>query len=231
MSEHHHVRSPSHDSQGIHRSHPSSPPPSQKFHPSLLPHSIPTPSLVESVAGGAHYSGVNVEPGSVLKHRRSSTARPHNVLKHDHKRVLDDLTELYCCRPSVEIFERSWNKDAVFEDPLCICKGYHQYAAQWYAMLKFFSSSEQLSKRVMSSTDSPNRFIYQQTMEYTTRLFNKKKVVESIIIADLDENDKIVRLVDQWHGKDMPTWFGASFLRSLNAKLSPWIFHVPKKAS
>lgn len=129
MSEHRHVRSTSHDSQGTHRRH-ISPPPSQKFHPPMHIPSVPTPALLESVAGGAHYAGVNVEPGSVLKHRRSSTSRPHNVLKHDHIRVLDDLTELYCCRPTLEIFQRSWNKDAVFEDPLCRCKGYSEYAAQ-----------------------------------------------------------------------------------------------------
>jgi len=56
-------------------------------------------------------------------------------------------------------------------------------------------------------------------------------VIESIIVVDLDENDKIIRLVDQWDGKDLPSWFGASFLRLLNAKVAPWLFHAPKLAS
>lgn len=30
-------------------------------------------------------------------------------------RIMVDLNELYCCRPSKEIFERTWRPDAVFE--------------------------------------------------------------------------------------------------------------------
>jgi len=46
---------------------------------------------------------------------------------------------------------------------------------------KLFSRSEQLSKRIMSSTDSPNQLIYFQRQEYTFRLFNKKKVSRNIL--------------------------------------------------
>jgi len=128
----------------------------------------------------------------------------------------------------MEIFDRTWNKDAAFEDPLSNCKGFKEYAAQWFALPKFFSHSEQISKRVMSSTDSPNRLIYFQAQEYTLKFLKRKKIVESIIVVDLDENDKIIRLVDQWNGEELPTRFGASLLRTLNAKLTPWLVHVPK---
>jgi hypothetical protein len=47
-------------------------------------------------------------------------------------------------------------------------------------------------------------------------------------VIDLDENEKIIRLVDQWDGKELPTRFGASFLRTMHAKLVPWLVHVPK---
>jgi len=30
-------------------------------------------------------------------------------------RIMADLKELYCCRPSKEIFERTWRPDAIFE--------------------------------------------------------------------------------------------------------------------
>ncbi|KDR73464.1 hypothetical protein GALMADRAFT_72147 [Galerina marginata CBS 339.88] len=231
MSGIHHSRSPSRDSYSSPRPPRSPSPPSQIFHPSILPHSVPTPALVESVAGGAHYAGAKVDSDAVLKHRRSSGTRSHTALKHDHQRILDDLTELYCCRPTLEIFERSWSKDAEFEDPLSKCKGYHEYSAQWFAMPKLFSKSEQMSKRVMSSTDNPNQLIYHQTQEYTTRFLKRKKVIESIIIVDLDENEKIIRMIDKWDGKDLPVHYGASFLRSLSAKVAPWLFHVPKVSS
>ena len=98
----------------------------------------------------------------------------------------------------------------------------------------------------MSSTNAPNRLIYYQVQEYTTYLFKKKKVccctfnlgfsttylfpcktIESIIVVDMDENEKIIRLVDQWNGHELPNWFGASFLRVLIAKITPWLIRVP----
>lgn len=132
-----HHRSVSRDSHPHRKPARSPSPPSQTYHPSILPHSVPTPALVESVAGGAHYAGVKVDSDSILKHRRSSTSQSHTVLKHDHQRILDDLTELYCCRPTLEIFERSWSKNAEFEDPLTKCKGYKQYVAQVSGDLSF----------------------------------------------------------------------------------------------
>ena len=73
------------------------------------------PALFESAAGGAHYTGVKIDGASGMRLRRSSSQRQYSDLNHNHQRVLDDLTELYCCRPTLEIFERSWNADAEFE--------------------------------------------------------------------------------------------------------------------
>ncbi|ESK85902.1 hypothetical protein Moror_2325 [Moniliophthora roreri MCA 2997] len=206
-------------------------PPSQTFHSSILPQSVPTPALLGSIASGAHYSGVPVDPDTI-KHRRTGSdprrSSSHVDVKEDHNRVLGDLKELYCCRPTMEILERSWHKDAVFEDPFVSCKGYDEYAAQWFALPKVISKSETLSTRVMSSTHSPNRFVYSQRQEYTLRLFGVKKLVTSIIIVDLDEDNKIIRLVDQWDGKDVPAHYGAGFLRRVNGKFGPWLVRVPK---
>ena len=54
-----------------------------------------------------------------------------------------------------------------------------------------------------------------------------RQVIESIIVVDLDEDEKIVKLVDQWDGT-LPTWFGSHTLRRINAKVAPWLVHVPK---
>lgn len=101
------------------RSGSTSPLPTQTYHSSILPSSIPIPALVDSAAGGAHYAGVKVDGGSAMRHRRSSSQQHHTELNHEHRRVLDDLTELYCCRPTLEIFERSWSNDAEFQ--VCVC--------------------------------------------------------------------------------------------------------------
>jgi len=111
MSEsHHHRRSSSPSSPQSPRS-PS--PPSQTYHRSIL--TMPTPALLESAAGGAHYSGVKVDSETLLKHRRNSSFKQHTEIEHCHQRILEDLTELYCGRPTREIFERSWHRDAEFE--------------------------------------------------------------------------------------------------------------------
>jgi hypothetical protein len=123
-----HYRTLSSDSQGTSKSPRSTSPPSHTFHQSILPH-VPTPALLESVAGGAHYSGVNVEAESVLKRRRASASRSHSDLSHDHRRILDDLTELYCGRPTLEILQRSWSKDAQFEVSYCVFFAYGSHFA------------------------------------------------------------------------------------------------------
>ncbi|KAG5639594.1 hypothetical protein H0H81_010796 [Sphagnurus paluster] len=188
---------------------PRSPSPTTlTYHPTILP--IPTPALVESVAGAAHYSGVRLEHMSSLKRRRSShdAGDVHTQLKPSHQRVLEDLRELYECRPTLEIFERSWNKNAEFEVRFFESLGYI-----------YLRSSRTLCRSVMA------------TLTYTTRLIKRQKIINSIVIVDLDEDEKIIRMVDQWDGKELPSWFGAHFLRVLNAKVTPWLVSVPKRTA
>lgn len=45
---------------------------------------------------------------------------------------------------------------------------------------KLFIKSENISRRVMASTTSPNRLIYFQSQEYTTRFLKKKKACPPI---------------------------------------------------
>ncbi|TEB36291.1 hypothetical protein FA13DRAFT_1727869, partial [Coprinellus micaceus] len=96
---------------------------------------------------------------------------------------------------------------------------------------KLFTSSTTLASRVMSSTSAPNRIVYHQKQEYTFPVFGKKKVIESIIVVELDEDDKIISVVDQWDGNDLPTSSWTAILRTLNAKVTPWLVRVPKSAS
>lgn len=90
--------------------------PSSPTHSHHHSFSVPTPALLESLAGGAHYSGVKIDHDA-SKARRNSHGKPSNHLevKADHKKVIEDLQELYSCRPTVEIFERRWRPDAIFE--------------------------------------------------------------------------------------------------------------------
>lgn len=181
-----HSPSASSPTNGHHRSPSSassSGEPTQTHHHSLLP-TVPTPALVESVAGAAHYSGSNVEP---LKHRHSSHDRTesHEANQKRVDAVLADVRELFECRPTPEIFARSWHKDAVFEDPLAHARGFREYAAQWYAMPSLFSKSDTLSSRVMSATRVPNRIVFSQSQRYQNRFMNKVRCPPT---ADLNNN-------------------------------------------
>ncbi|KAG6886837.1 hypothetical protein C0992_002090 [Termitomyces sp. T32_za158] len=113
-------------------------------------------------------------------------------------------------------------------DAISLCKGFSEYAAQWFAMPKLFSESKTLSMRVMSSTHSPNRLVFFLSQEYTYRFLKRKKVNDSIVVVDLDDNDKIIKMVAQRNGKDLPSWRGAHFLRVANARVVPWLIHTPK---
>ncbi|KAL1742790.1 hypothetical protein HDZ31DRAFT_42449 [Schizophyllum fasciatum] len=201
--------------------------PCSTFHPSLIP--VPTPSLVASAASGARYTGSKVHSShrASISHEHSEV---HTELHADHERVLQDIKELYLGRPAPELFERSWNPQAVFEDPYSKCKGITEIAAQWYAMTKFLSNAEITSFRVMSSTRHPNRLVFAQTVVYTYRYIGTTKTVSSIVIVDLDDIDRIIRLVDQWDGEAPPTHYGAELLRRGLGKLGPWLFRIPKSS-
>ncbi|KZP20886.1 hypothetical protein FIBSPDRAFT_1044669 [Athelia psychrophila] len=148
--------------------------PTLAHHSSHFSTNFPTPALLGSVAPGAHYAGVKIDTRKI-RHNSAGTPSNHLEIKGDHLKVIEDLQELYCCRPTTDIFSRRWRPDAQFEDPVCRSQGYKEYAAQWYALAKLFSKSETTSTRVMSSTTSPNRLVFAQTQVYSSRLLGKKE--------------------------------------------------------
>ncbi|KAI6006042.1 hypothetical protein EDD15DRAFT_2384668 [Pisolithus albus] len=211
----------------------SSPPPTITYHhsPTMLP--IPPPQIAHAAVGGAHYSTMYTSQHS---HRRASSGdRPRRASQSagemeesERRRIVDDLNELFCCRPSIDIFKRTWRRDAVFEDPWVKCEGYDEYGPQFFAMPKLFSRAEILSSRIMLSSQSPNRLIYSKSQEYTLRFLGKKKRIDSMVVVDLDENDKIIRVEDKWRGEELPTRYGALHLRRASAVIMPWLVKVPK---
>lgn len=49
-----------------------------------------------------------------------------------------------------------------------------------------------------------------------------------MVVVDLDENDKIIRVEDKWGGEELPTRYGALYLRRVSAVITPWLVKVPK---
>jgi len=211
--------------------------PTQTYHSSLLPRSIPTVALLDSAVGGAHYSGVesvNERRRSVRSHRHSSNengaglgrrrssvvAQRPNML---HLSVVDDLKDMYEGFATKEMLQKLWRKDAEYEDPYTRCKGLNEIAPQWYALPRLYTKLAVTGRRVLTSTEQPNRLIMWQKHEFTIRFTGIKKVAESILVIDFDEEGKIVRMIDQRHGLDPPTRWGAQQLRRLNGRVTPWL--------
>ncbi|KAG8702766.1 hypothetical protein FRC09_004553 [Ceratobasidium sp. 395] len=189
---------------------------------------LPTPGLLSSLAGAAHYTG---NPKfSRQDALRASFGDREVILEDQRKQTLDDVLELFCSHPSLEIFERSWHRDAVFEDPLTKCIGYREYAAQWFALPKLVPTSTTIQHRVLSSTHYPHRIVFDQTQEYNIRFLKRKKIIQSLVTLELDEDGKIIKMEDRWNGEEMPRRWGALWLRRLNGKAMPLFVRVPRRA-
>lgn len=57
------------------------------------------------------------------------------------------------------------------------------------------------------------------------------QVISSFVLVDLDEDLKIIKLVDQWNGDKLPTRWGLLQLRRFTAKLVGWFVTVPRPSS
>lgn len=73
---------------------------------------------------------------------------------------------------------------------------------------KLFPVSKNLGHRVVSSTQSPNRVEYVQEQEYTVRFIGSKKIMYSLVVIDLDDQGKVVKVEDRWNAQDHPTRWG-----------------------
>lgn len=104
----------------------------------------------------------------------------------------------------------------------------------------------------MVSTTNPNVIEYEQRQRYIVSGIKTEKVIKSVIRIELDENEKIVKVSDQWYatvfisvamlrvlcadsrcddnrgGTKLPTGMIASKLRRLNGKMVPKMVTVPK---
>ncbi|KAJ1304625.1 hypothetical protein OPQ81_005767 [Rhizoctonia solani] len=189
---------------------------------------LPTPGMLASLAGAAHYTG---NPRySQQEAVRAGFGSKNVVLEGKRKQTVEDVLELFCAHPSLEIFDRSWHRDAVFEDPFTKCVGYKEYAAQWYGLPKITRQSTTLQYRVLSSTHSPHKIVFDQTQQYTLRYIKRKKTIHSLVVLELDEDGKIIKMEDRWNGEELPRKWGAVWLRRLNGKTAPLFVRVPRPA-
>ncbi|KAB5592568.1 hypothetical protein CTheo_3963 [Ceratobasidium theobromae] len=188
---------------------------------------LPTPGLLSSLAGAAHYTG---NPRySQQEAVRANFGLKEVVLVGQRKQIVDDVLELFSAHPSLEIFDRSWNRGAVFEDPWTRSVGYNEYAARWFSLPKLVTQSTTVEHRVLSSTNYPHRIVFEQTRQYTLCYIKSKKTIRSLVIIELGGDDKIIKMEDKWDGEELPCKWGAAGIRRFNGKAMPLFFRVPQR--
>lgn len=76
---------------------------------------------------------------------------------------------------------------------------------------KAFPQSRTLSLHLHHpSASNPSELVWEQVQEYTIRAIGTKKVVHSLVVVQLDENDMVVKFEDRWDAKELPTRYGSS---------------------
>ncbi|KAI0687180.1 hypothetical protein BC835DRAFT_1419951 [Cytidiella melzeri] len=238
-----------HESPHVHRAQSrsdtersASPPrsPTITRHPARLL-SLPTPHLVGSIASGAHYAGALSPPHNHLEHgdamvsvhhRRSFSRGGHDLaVEQAYSTVLADLEQLFCGRVTYEILDRRFAEDIQFESPWSKCVGFAEAGSQFVALKKLYAKCERRQFRILSASLKPNELVFSHIQVYTLRIFGTKRIVTSFVHVDLDDEFKIVRIVDQWDGEELPASRGMLWLRKFQGKVTPWFFPVPKRGS
>ncbi|KAL1947595.1 hypothetical protein VTO73DRAFT_13319 [Trametes versicolor] len=247
----------SHSETTPHAAHSLSPSPTITRHRAGIAPAVRANDILGSITGGAHYSGAlpqrNADEPPLhpkawrRRSLRSTELDPSVALAF--KDVVSDLEQLYGGKPSLEIVRRRWNKDALLEHPLFKCKNLREISAVLFALPRLLKTVQHVQTRILSAGLSPNRLVYTQTYVYTLRLFGIRKVrmfetslylsalmhisrpdqeIKSVVFVDLDEDMKIVQLMDEWNGEEPSSRWGAASLRRLFAKIISWTTRVPK---
>ncbi|RDX48392.1 hypothetical protein OH76DRAFT_1456356 [Lentinus brumalis] len=211
-----------------------SPSPAITHHYPHLP-PLPIPDLLDSISSGAHYAGaLQSHPDDPPLHARRWRARSHDSSGEDpsvrlrYQEVMEDLEKLYSCKPTLEIIHRRFRADASLEHHLFKCAGIRDITGVLFALTHLLTSSERVSTRILSAGLSPNRLTYIQTQRYTLRVIGTKKEITSVVFLDLDDDMRIVQLIDQWNGDEHATKWGAGFLRKLFGKILSWTARIPQ---
>lgn len=135
--------------------------------------------------------------------------------------LIENVLKLYKCQADDALLDNLYSDNPEFVDPISHAKGRKEVWSQWYSMPKVFSNSVTNNYTIVK--DEPNRLEFSLSQTYTFRLNGKRKTMPSTVILDLDDNGRITKHQDLWHGKEIKWWL--HFIRLINAKLiRMWIY-------
>ena len=133
------------------------------------------------------------------------------------QQLVTNIVKLYSNEGSPELVRKVYSTDnnMSFEDPISHAIGFKQVLSQWYSLQKIFAVS--ITEDVNILENSPNLLRFKLDQVYTFKKPAKSKSMSSVVVLELDNNDKVINHKDLWNGKELPKKI--HFLRRINAKI------------
>ncbi|KAI5841473.1 hypothetical protein DFP73DRAFT_499160 [Morchella snyderi] len=148
-----------------------------------------------------------------------STSLP---LPPDRSALVQDIISLYAGKPS-ESALCHYHENSIYDDPFSFCDTRYKIAGQWYGLPKAFKSLNPKAHEVVAN--EKDEIVFKLRQEYTFKLVNITKVVDSLITLKLDPNEDKPTIryhKDQWDEKDYDHEGLGHVFKELNGN------HLPK---
>ncbi|VDC05364.1 unnamed protein product [Peniophora sp. CBMAI 1063] len=220
--------------------------PTQTFHKAHLRLSMPMPgpNLVEAVAGGAHYSGVDpmrekrlsAESHShQLGLERAKSAPPERlppilmVQSADdvHKDVVDNVIELYEGRATLARLSTWIAPHALYDDTWARARGQAEIGAMFrIARAAPGTRASVVAHRVLSAATETQRVVLWMRIAHV--IFGVHHTTEAILVIELDGQRHATSITHTAHGRAPSAYWGATAIRRLGgrtaAALMPFVW-------
>ncbi|RIA94994.1 hypothetical protein C1645_758559 [Glomus cerebriforme] len=191
-------------------------------------------SIPSSIGNTVHSYTSIFEPVDESEEREITRTPPNenlddNVipLRDDRIEIVNHILSLYSCKISKECFKH-YDDEVVFEDPLMYVTGLSNLKAQFYAMQKLFLKSSTVNYKILENTRNVLKMSLSQ--RYVLPFISRAVLINSVIILEFNENDKISKHSDLWAGKPVGKEGVSIFKRNLSfffldlSNLSPIYF-------
>ncbi|KAK4953933.1 hypothetical protein LTR10_008537 [Elasticomyces elasticus] len=134
-------------------------------------------------------------------------------LSPERQHIVDSITRLYSGSAS-ESDMSVYAEKSVYDDPWSYCDTRYKIAGQWYGIPKLMAKSQTL--KTENVEDKPDRIVFKLQQEYTPKVVQFSKAVNSLITLTLDENDKVKYHKDMWNHKDYSHEGLGKIMKTLN---------------
>jgi len=129
------------------------------------------------------------------------TPNPSNSipLSQSQQATVDAICRLYSGSASKDDM-LVYAENAIYDDPWSYCDTRYKIAGQWYGIPKVMAHSRTLATEIVKADDE--EIVFKLRQEYTPRVLNVAKAVDSLVSLRLDGQGKVGYHKDMWNEKD-----------------------------